>query len=170
MIYSSCDMETFHVRLAKNKEGIFRAPPVVCGVCLSQNTHSKSVLAVILRSHPTLYDRQFSRYGKSYHYKAPKNKKNVFWGHSSCLRDIHILNHLYEIKSRGPNFGLKIQFRSSFSLITMSILKLDPLKIPKQLLLSWSFHLLDDHPPYSTGLYVFVQNGNYRRNLQEVFC
>ena len=107
--------------------------------------------------------------------RPQKTKKNVFWGHSSCLRDIHILNHLYEIKSRGTNFGLKIEFRPSFSLITMSILKLDPLKIPKQLLLSWSSTYWTI-TPHTRLVYMFlfrmeiIEGISRRCSVKKMFC
>ena len=45
-------------------------------------------------------------------------------------------------------------FCSPFSVITKSILKIDPPGIPKQLL-SWSLQLLDNLLPSSTGLWGF---------------
>ena len=48
-----------------------------------QNTHSKSILAVILRCQQTLYDRRFARYGKLCNIviTRPQKQKNVFLGH-----------------------------------------------------------------------------------------
>ena len=42
---------------------IFRALSVVWEVFISETTHSKSCLAIILRGQPSFYDQQFARYG-----------------------------------------------------------------------------------------------------------
>ena len=51
------------IRHQKTKYCIFRALPIVWGVCISENTHIKSSLAVILRGQPALYDQWFARCG-----------------------------------------------------------------------------------------------------------
>ena len=51
------------VRPQKTKNSIFRALSVVWEVFISETTHSKSSLAIILRGQLTFYDHQFARYG-----------------------------------------------------------------------------------------------------------
>ena len=75
------------------------------------------------------------------HYKAPRNRKLYLYGISGCIerptnflrptvREIWILCNF---ETLGPNFGQENGFRSPFGLIIKSILKIDPLRIPKQL-------------------------------------
>ena len=68
----------------QNKIDIFWLLPVISGVCKSENTQSKSILAVILRGQPTLYNWRFTRYGKSSYFvirrppRLPPPKKCIF--------------------------------------------------------------------------------------------
>ena len=67
----------------QSKNDIFWLLPVISGVCKSENTQSKSILAVILRGQPTLYNWRFTRYGKSSYFvlirpppPSPQKNKN----------------------------------------------------------------------------------------------
>ena len=59
------------------KHCIFRALPVVWGVYMSQTTHRKSCLAVILRDQPTFYDQRVARCG----YWAILGLLDLIWAH-----------------------------------------------------------------------------------------
>ena len=99
-------------------------------------------------------------------YKAPqKTKRNVFLGHFRLLEGyVHqrtpiavILNGQFSTinSSRNMDFGKFWRFSAQFGKInwfhplfrqiTKSVLKIDPLRIPRQLL-SRSLHNLDDYP------------------------
>ena len=108
---------------------------------------------VILRSQPTLYNQRFTRYGKSYNFviiKPQKTKKCIFralprvyisqsthnksnlsfilkgqtfYDQSFARHEFRVILVLFK-----SNFGPKM-FRLPFSLITWSILKVDPLRI-----------------------------------------
>ena len=61
-------METFEIpsykaQKRKTKKAFLGALPVVSVVYISQNTHSKSILVLILRGQPTFCNQQFARYG-----------------------------------------------------------------------------------------------------------
>ena len=90
------------VNLKKKKK--IRELPVVWGVYISQITHSKSCLAVILSCQSTFYNQWFVRYG-----------------------------FLAALRLLGTNWS-KNWFWPTFSLITNSILKIDLLRTLKQLL------------------------------------
>ena len=140
----------------QSKNDIFWLLPVISGICKSENTQSKSILAVILRGQPTLYNWRFTRYGKSSYFvirrppRLPPPKKNVFLGHfwlserytylrtpmiNQVLLSFWGLNQLSINSSlKCMEFGPKNGFCTPFSLITKSVLKIDLLRIPKQLL------------------------------------
>ena len=150
-----------HFIRAKTKRN-FWTLPFIWGVYISYSALDKSILVVILRGYPTLYDRWFTRYGKSCVFvsiMSPNNKKNVFLGSFrlsegyKCLRlptINHVLRSFWEVSQLSTTSGSWDmdfrQFRDFWDhfLITKSILKIDPLRIPKQLL-SGSLQKLDDH-------------------------
>ena len=85
---------------------------------------------------------------------------NNFEGSTNLLlptvREIWILGN---IGAFGANFGPKNGFHSSFSLITKSILRVDPLRITKQLL----SQSLQKSPPSRLVYMIFLLSGKYNR-------
>lgn len=124
--------------------------PIVIHSCNHFERSSNFLLPTVQQILKNIFNFQFC------HYKARKNLKNIL-DTSSCLRGTHILEHCTCFTYLGgqPNFynqrfarygfwailGLfllifvpKNGFRLPFSLITKSILKINLLTIPKQLL------------------------------------
>ena len=162
IICTSGDKETFEISSYKSRRKPKRHP-VIWRVYISLNTVSKCDLGIILRSQPTLYDRWFSRYGKSCNFViiSPQKQKFVFFGHFrlsegyTCLRPPIIYQALWSFwgvnqvsntsGSRDMDFGKLWRFWVEFWPKNWVNPKNKPSKDSKTAAVS-EFANLDDHP------------------------
>ena len=162
-----------------------------------QNTHSKSILAVILRCQPTLYDRRFARYGKSCNIVITRSQKQkmYFQGTFGCRRGIHSIEHPQLIKPCGhferstnflrptvrkiwilsnfgafdPNFGGKKQVSPTYQ----SDHQVNPENRPSRdskTAAFLEFTKIDYHPPSSIGLYQKLSSSVEFQNFYQKLC
>ena len=95
------------IRSQKQKIAFFRAFPIVWGLYISDNTHSKSSLAVILRCQSTFYHQRLKRY-RFWAILGFLGSKMVFkysWSYLIVFASLH--NILLSILEVGISMGCK---------------------------------------------------------------